>query len=133
MNEQRVAFIVRQALDESAERLPYRVNQRLERGRLSALERASTCQAVSIAPLGSAVAALGGDRQPSPWTRFVSTILPLLIVAAGLYGISVWNEAEDAADTADIDAELVLGNEDDVPVSALADKGFGVFIRNSRQ
>jgi hypothetical protein len=79
------------------------------------------------------VAALGGDRQPSPWTRFVSTVLPLLIVAAGLYGISVWNEAEDAADTADIDAELVLGNEDDVPVSALADKGFGVFIRNSRQ
>ncbi len=133
MNEQRVAFFVRQALDESAERLPYRVTQRLERGRLSAIDRASACEAVSFVPAGVAVASLAGDRQPSAWTRFVTTALPLLIVAAGLYGISVWNDAEDAADTADIDAELVLGSEDDVPVSALADKGFGVFIRNSRQ
>jgi hypothetical protein len=74
----------------------------------------------------------GKGERPSVWVRLLATALPLLVVAAGLYGISVWTDIDDAADTAEIDAELVLG-EDDVPVSALADKGFGVFLRNTRQ
>lgn len=134
MNEQRFAYLVRQALDESAERLPYRVTQRLERARLAALS-----QDLKLAPLPDIVysaaspRAFGGSPQPSLWLRTLSVLLPLLIVAAGLYGIAIWSEVEDAADTADIDAALVLGGDDDVPVSALADKGFGVFLRNTRQ
>ena len=140
MNEHRFAYLVRQALEESSEQLPYRVTQRLERARLAALTRAPQTHAVAeslkaVGMLGAGVLSSGtsskGER-PSVWVRLLATALPLLIVAAGLYGISVWTDIDDAADTAEIDAELVLG-EDDVPVSALADKGFGVFLRNTRQ
>lgn len=133
-NEQRIAYLVRQALEESSEHLPYRVTQRLERSRMAALERLPQMgTATQFMTLGGGMASLTPDRRPSVWMRFLSTALPILIVAAGLYGIALWTDAEDAAETADIDAELVLGADDDVPVSALADKGFGVFIRNTRQ
>jgi hypothetical protein len=134
MNEQRFAYLVRQALEESSERLPYRVTQRLERARLSALSRSTqTVEAVSLVYGGGKSAALtGSPSRASIWMRMLSVTLPVLIVAAGLYGIAMWADVEDAADTADIDAALVLG-DDEVPVSALADKGFGVFLRNTRQ
>lgn len=141
MNEQRFAYLVRQALEESSEQLPYRVTQRLERARLGALAHAPQTQSVAsglkaVGLLGTGVLSSSGTtgkgERPSVWVRLLATALPLLVVAAGLYGISVWTDIDDAADTAEIDAELVLG-EDDVPVSALADKGFGVFLRNTRQ
>ena len=37
MNEQQIAQGIRDALDESASRLPYRISHRLEQARLSAL------------------------------------------------------------------------------------------------
>ncbi len=76
--------------------------------------------------------ALHGDDRPSVYFRLLSTVAPILLVIAGLYGIDAWNDAEEAAETADIDAELLLA-DDDVPVSAYADKGFGVFLKNSKQ
>lgn len=133
-NEQRIAFLLRQALEESSEHLPYRVTQRLERSRLAALDRLpQAAVATQLLAVRGEMTALTTDERPSVWARFLSTALPILIVAAGLYGIALWTDAEEAAETADIDAELVLGADDEVPVSALADKGFGVFIRNTRQ
>jgi len=133
MNEQRFAYLVRQALEESSERLPYRVTQRLERARLSALSRSpETVEAASLVYGGGKAAALTGPSRTSIWMRLLSVTLPILIVVAGLYGIAMWADVEDAADTADIDAALVLG-DDEMPVSAMADKGFGVFLRNTRQ
>lgn len=134
MNEQHFARNIRRALDESAERLPYRVTQRLERSRLAALSRARPT--VAIAPLAATAGAGAGhwfeDDRPSVLYRLVSTVLPLLVVVAALFGIGVWVEAQRAAEMADIDAELLLG-DDDLPVSAYADSGFGVYIRNTRQ
>lgn len=75
---------------------------------------------------------LHGAHHPSVYFRLLSTLAPILMVIAGLYGITAWNDAEEAAETADIDAELLLA-DDDVPLSAYADKGFGVFLKNSRQ
>ena len=134
MNEQRFAYLIRQALDETSERLPYRVTQRLERARQTALARAPEAETARplLAGQFAAVALHGTPSRPSVGMRILSVVLPLLILAAGLYGIGMWSDIEDAADTADIDAALVLG-EDDIPVSALADKGFGVFLRNTRQ
>jgi hypothetical protein len=134
MNEQRFAYLIRQALDESSDRLPYRVTQRLERARQAALARAPELEAAEPLLSGrlGAVALHGSSGRPSVRMRVLSVLLPLLILATGFYGIAMWSDLEDAADTADIDAALVLG-EDDIPVSALADKGFGVFLRNTRQ
>jgi hypothetical protein len=133
MNEQLFASRIRQALDESAERLPYRVTQRLERARLAAVARAQPETVAATAGRGaSAALAVGGDDRPSGLVRLLSAVVPILLVLAGLYGISLWDDAQRAAETADIDAELML-SDDEVPIAAYADKGFGVYIKNSRQ
>jgi hypothetical protein len=133
MNEHLFASRIKQALDESAERLPYRVTQRLERARAAALARARPgTEFATASTAASPDVALAGDDRPSGWVRLLSALVPVLLVIAGLYGIALWEDARQAAETADIDAELVL-SDDDVPIAAYADRGFGVFIRNSRQ
>lgn len=133
MNEQHFSFRIRQALDESADRLPYRVTQRLERARHAALARAQTdTETVTVASGRSAAMTLAGGDRPSGLVRLLSTAVPILLVIAGLYGITVWDDAQRAAETADIDAEMVLA-DDDVPLAAYADKGFSVYIKNVRQ
>lgn len=132
-NEQLIAHQIRQALDESVDHLPFRITQRLEQSRLAALSRAMPVQAESAVNRASSMTvSLHGAHHPSVYFRLLSTLAPILMVIAGLYGITAWNDAEEAAETADIDAELLLA-DDDVPLSAYADKGFGVFLKNSRQ
>jgi hypothetical protein len=132
-NEQLIAHKVRLALDESADHLPFRITQRLEQSRLAALARATPAQSeLALERASPMTVALHGDDRPSVYFRLLSTVAPILLVIAGLYGIDAWNDAEEAAETADIDAELLLA-DDDVPVSAYADKGFGAFLKNSRQ
>ncbi len=132
-NEQLIAHQLRLALDESADHLPFRITQRLEQSRLAALARATPVQAELAVNRAAPIAvALHGDDRPSVYFRLLSTVAPVLLVVAGLYGIDAWNDAEEAAETADIDAALLLA-DDDVPVSAYADKGFGAFLKNSGQ
>ena len=132
-NEQLFAHQVRLALDESADHLPFRITQRLEQSRLAALARAMPIEAeLAVNRAAPMSVALHGDDRPSVYFRLLSTVAPILLVVAGLYGIDAWNDAEEAAETADIDAELLLA-DDDVPVSAYADKGFGAFLKNSGQ
>ncbi|MCX7228706.1 MAG: DUF3619 family protein [Burkholderiales bacterium] len=134
MNEQLFASRIRQALDESADRLPYRVTQRLERARLAAVARAAAATSiVSSVSGGAATVSMPSDDRPSGLVRLLSTLGPILLIIAGFYGIAAWDDAQRAADTADIDAEIVLSDDDDVPLSALTDRGFGVYIKNSRQ
>ena len=132
-NEQLFAHQIRLALDESADHLPFRITQRLEQSRLAALARAVPIEAeLAVNRAAPMSVALHGDDRPSVYFRLLSTVAPILLVVAGLYGIDAWNDAEEAAETADIDAELLLA-DDDVPVSAYADKGFGAFLKNSGQ
>jgi len=134
MNEQLFASRIRQALDESSERLPYRVTQRLERARLAAIAHAGTLTvAAPTLTGGTATVALPSSDRPSGLIRLLATLAPILLVVAGFYGIAAWDDAQRAAETADIDAEIVLSDDDDVPLSALTDRGFGAYIKNSRQ
>ncbi len=75
---------------------------------------------------------VSGDDRPSVLVRLLTAGVPILLVVVGLYGISVWDDAQRAAETADIDAQLML-SDDEVPIAAYADRGFGVYIKNSRQ
>lgn len=146
--EHRFALTVTDAIDAGGEHLPYRVTLRLEQARQAALARAlgsvqsSPVELASLSRLSGASSAATAIRAGGPaghqdpeagrWWRFGSIVLPLLIVVSGLIGIAVWHEADDVADLAEVDAGLVL-NDDDLPVSAMADRGFGVFLRNTRQ
>jgi len=146
--EHRFALAVTDALDAGSDHLPYRVTLRLEQARQAALSRALgrvTVREVEPAFVSfpdrnsttTAAAQTGAPndlqgRENHRWWRFGSAVLPLLIVVSGLVGIAVWHEADDVADLAEVDGGLVL-NDDDLPVSAIADRGFGVFLRNTRQ
>lgn len=66
----------------------------------------------------------------SRWLRAGIALLPLVLVALGLLGISIWHELDVADETADVDLAVLT---DDVPISAYADRGFGVFLKNSQQ
>jgi hypothetical protein len=125
---------IRHALDESAQRLPYRVVQRLDRARLGALSAADRATERRHAP-GLAIAGLGRltpSSEPGWLYRALATLLPVLVVILGLYGIAAWKDAIDVAELADVDADLVLA-DDELPIEAFADRGFGVFLKNTRQ
>ena len=136
-NEQRFAMEVRQALDDSASALPYKVTHRLQAARKAALARMpearaeSRAQAASVTVVsGGRSAAIAGVPEPSLWARAAMLVLPLVVVAAGLVAISVWNDTINADETVDIDTAMLT---DDVPISAYADRGFGVYLKNANQ
>lgn len=146
MNEYQIAQLARQALDESAEHLPWRVTHRLASAREAALARmpapstaASTPRAFAAAGHAILVAASGHSRLSGGGghdsrrrfgLRVVAVLAPILVVAAGLWGISEWDSRQRADDIADVDAAVLV---DDMPISAYADRGFGVFLRNVAQ
>lgn len=134
MNENDLPLQVRRALDESADRLSYRVSQRLAASREAALGRMRTSPvqetrtASAVIGNGRGRAALLGD--PGPTWRLAGILLPLLIVIAGMISISVWDDDEKAQELADVDADVLT---DDVPISAYTDRGFGVFLSNQNR
>jgi len=140
MNEQQFAEQIRLALDESTERLPYRVTYRLQSARLAALGRMAETRAApeeSLAlssALGSGALTLGGNpsrgRGPARWGHLAIGMLSALAVAAGLFFISEWSEMDKADEAAEIDMAVLT---DDIPISAYADRGFGVFIKNTQE
>ncbi|MFZ9408052.1 MAG: DUF3619 family protein [Burkholderiaceae bacterium] len=144
--EHRLGLAVTDALDAGNEHLPYRITLRLEQARQAALSAASPQGSLALQPATGAALGRGhsavlhaGGGYGSPtgfehrlWWRVGSVILPFLIVIAGLVGIGLWHDADDLVDQAEVDASLLLG-DDDLPVSAMADRGFSVFLRNTRQ
>lgn len=140
MNEQRFAEQIRLALEESAERLPYRTTYRLQSARMAALARMAEPRDVPEQALalpsasGGGTLTLGGGpsrtRTPAGWGRLAMGLLSALVVAGGLYAISEWTDMDMADEAADIDLAVLT---DDVPISAYADRGFGVYIKNTQK
>ncbi|MCO5101081.1 MAG: DUF3619 family protein [Burkholderiaceae bacterium] len=133
MNERELARIVRGALDESAGRLPYRTTHRLAAARAAALSRARVEAAPRYASRTLRAghrpsAELAGTPSPRLFWRIAAVIVPVVLVAAGLFGISVLETHQRADDLAELDAAMIA---DDVPISAYADRGFGVYLRNA--
>jgi hypothetical protein len=143
--EHRLAVAITDALEFGNEHLPYRITLRLEQSRQAALAVAGAQHLAQLQPAtgsaqpNGAVALAQPDRflsQPGfehrRWWRIGSVVLPMLIVVAGLAGIGLWHETDDLVDLAEVDAGLLL-TDDELPVSAMADRGFNVFLRNTRQ
>lgn len=135
MNELEVVRTVRRALDERAERLPYRVTHRLERARGVALARIPATAAAPVpqarlAALGPSPEGLPGARQPSLLWRATVMVVPIALLVAGLMAVSMWSEIQRAEEVAELDTAVLL---DDIPISVYADKGFGVYLKNTRR
>jgi hypothetical protein len=161
MNEIRFTSTVRRALDESTQRLPWRVTQRLEQARKTALLGVPEAAAEARRPaerfavggllvgvsgphsvsLGldrsfSSTAVSGIDFEPSgrsrpPFVwRLAAILAPAALLVAALIAFSELESARDADEVADLEAAVLA---DEVPIAAYADRGFGVFLKNSYQ
>ena len=130
MNEQQFSEQVRQLLDESSERLPYRVSHRLESARAAALARMPAELEVAVAGSGAEGGIDLATGSVPRWSR-LAALLSLMLLVAGLVALSIWSDLEMADETADVDMAVLL--DDDVPISGYADRGFGIFIKNSQQ
>jgi hypothetical protein len=135
MNEAEFAYRVRQALNEGADRLEYRVVLRLEQARRTALARQkSTADAPFWVPALRFASDGGGPAldESTPawlWLRRLGLLAPMIALAVGFVGIYRWHEDQTIAEHANMDLAVLL---DDTPIDTYADKGFGVMIRNEQ-
>lgn len=130
MNELNFGMKVRQALNEGLRAdagVSPRVAGRLRAARERALEahkpelQAQPALEVAAVSLTSALGRLGGLGGLS-----LRVLLPVAVVAAGLFGIYTWQQEQRAADVEEIDARLLT---DDLPLDAYLDKGFEAWLK----
>lgn len=136
MNEQKFSKLLRPWLDASAQKLNYRTVHRLEVGRKAAIKAIGSGALNGIANTslvasgsGSLVIDSGDQNGWSFWNK-VSIGFSALVLVVGMYAISDWRAETDAEESAIEDAQLLT---DDLPLTAYADHGFGVFMKNTRQ
>jgi hypothetical protein len=81
---------------------------------------------VGISPSG--VALMGGH--PADWWGRLASVVPILLLLAGLILIDQWHDRVQIAAAADVDAALL---SDDLPPSAYTDQGFAEFLRSPQE
>jgi hypothetical protein len=122
MNENQTAYAIRRELDQAAQSLPSSVTDRLQKARMQSLDH-MTDRPTSFWTRAQ-------TDGPPMFTRFAMTALPVLAVAIGAVGISQWSGNQQEQEWATLDEAVLL---DELPLTAYADKGFGVFMQNTRQ
>ena len=118
------------ALTVQSQALPHDITERLRfaREKSLAVARQSRTRAAGgtvvagVSAQGSAV--LGGFL---PWWQRAASVLPLLVLVAGLVMIDNWSAREQVLAAAEIDAQLL---SDALPPAAYSDPGFGEYLRN---
>jgi ATP-dependent Zn protease len=136
MNDRKLAKFITEHLDESANKLSYKAQHRLEVARKTAVKEAfstaaQSARASSIQSNSSATLTLSNIGEQMPGGRFnlILNWLPLLVLVIGLFfGMQNNIEAESEA----LASEDVMLLTDELPPEAYADHGFGVFIKNTR-
>jgi hypothetical protein len=127
MNENEFGYRVRQALNESAERLDYKTAYRLEQARRKALaaHRAETAPAWRSTLLPAGGPSLEGEA-PVGWAQRLGLAAPLFALIVGFVGIYQWQQEQRISELADMDFAVLL---DDAPIGTYADKGFGTLLQ----
>jgi hypothetical protein len=129
--EARFAYRVVAGLSEQVERVEADVAERLRFARDQALERARVARAAVTEPSVVAFASRGAAalRGGSGWWVKLGSVLPLLVLAAGLMLIQQWQNQAQISAAAEIDADLLA---DDLPPIAYGDAGFAEFLKTPR-
>lgn len=127
--EARLALHLTGALTARAERLPPDVAERLRFARTQALARARRMHATGVhAPLGPTAGDASLLGAFLPWLQRAASVLPLLLLVAGLALIGDWSQRELVLAAADIDTQLLV---DALPPNAYADPGFVEYLRSA--
>ena len=128
--EVRLAARLAGALTVRAQSLPQDVSERLRFAREQALARAREQQrtaATSPAVVGVSAGGVGALGGFAPWWQRAASLLPLLVLVAGLVAIDQWSTYEQVLAAAEIDSQLLA---DDLPPDAYSDPGFAEFLRS---
>ena len=129
--EARFARRIVARLNERSGLLGHDITERLRVSREQALSRARqarqtrTIASPTLQVLGATRGTLAFGRSPSGWLRLAS-LLPLLVLIAGLLAIQHLHEQAEIQAAADVDAALL---SDDLPPEAYSDPGFAVFLK----
>jgi len=131
--ESRLAARLAGGLSASFDSLPHDVSERLRFAREQALSRArlarrSAPAGVTVLGLSARGAAVLGGLVP--WWQRAASVLPLVMLVAGLMAIDNRAVREQVVAAADFDAQLLA---DDLPPAAYSDPGFAEFIRTTPQ
>lgn len=120
--------------------LAHDVEQRLRVARQQAVTRASEQRRRAAVAVSGGVWAVGSGRSAAAvrgapsgsgrWWQRIGTVLPLLALLGGLYGIDQWSLRESVLAAAEVDALLLA---DDLPPAAYTDPGFSEFLRSPAQ
>jgi len=117
---------VARRLSAGTDDIEYAVRERLRAARVRALAQRKLEQFAPVAVGRGGAATLGlGERS---WFNRVASVLPLVILAAGL--VFIYSEQADrrASELAEVDAALLT---DDLPPAAYADPGFVQFLKTN--
>ncbi len=130
----RFALRVTARLTEQSDALPQDISERLRVAREQALLRARAARAEPVAAstpmrLGSVLAWFGSDRDSDSWWVKLGSVLPLVVLIAGLVLILDWHGNNQISAAAEIDASLLA---DDLPPAAYSDDGFVEFLKSPR-
>jgi hypothetical protein len=129
--ELRFAAQVTAALTAQTPNLPHDVSERLRFAREQALARAREQHRLAATPsravVGVSSSGLGVLGGVAPWWQRVASLLPLVVLVAGLVAIDQWSTREQVLAAAEIDSQLLA---DDLPPDAYSDPGFAEFLRS---
>lgn len=137
-NELHFAYQIKRHLNESVRAIPADKAARLRAAREQALARqkkpspaSAMAGAGAVSLSGSGGASLRGGA-PGGFGGFewLTHLVPVAVLAAGLIGISYWHQSNRAEENADIDTQILV---DELPPSAYADKGFGAWIKRGQE
>jgi hypothetical protein len=115
-------------LSAGTDELNHDVRERLRAARVRALQARKQADEPAAVRIGRGGAATLGERL-TLWHR-IGSVLPLLVLAAGLVLIHSVQTEKRATEIAEVDAALLT---DDLPPSAYADPGFVQFLRSGRE
>ena len=126
--EARFAMRVSARLNEHAHAVAPDIGERLRFAREQAVARASQARSAALAQsgpsvIGAGAALLGGA---GGWWVRVASVLPLLVLAAGLVLIERWQTDAQISVAAEVDAALLA---DTLPPTAYSDVGFVEFLK----
>jgi hypothetical protein len=135
LKEQAQATKICRYLDEGAEQLSYRVAQRLAAARAAAVAKVAEDPQPGADPSPTRMppthVPLSQHQPGAPlWWRVAVTLVPVLLLVVGVVVVDTVHEEQSAAELAEVDSALLT---DDVPLVAYADRGFGVYIKNTRR
>ena len=118
--ELQTAYQIKRRLNEGTLDLPAGAAERLRAAREQALARQRR-PVEQLSAAGTHFAFSFG---------WIGKLAPLVVLVLGLGAIHMWHQAEQVADIADIDIQML---SDELPPNAYLDKGFGTWLTQSDQ